>query len=135
MGDISSRVLVVDDDPGVLTLMRRGVGRLGPNVEGATSRAPARARRRAISFDVMVPDVAMESADAGVRLAEEAETLTPGLAVILFSGVPRTRDILAMSRAKPLEYLAKPFHLNELTAAITRALSLRAPDKGEAGKI
>lgn len=117
---------MVDDDPGVLLLMRRTVEGLGYRVECASSRAEARERLRGHSFEALVSDVSMESADAGVLLAQEAGALSPGLSVILVSGAPEAKHLISISGAKTFDYLSKPFRLGDLASAVARALTPRS---------
>jgi CheY-like chemotaxis protein len=74
----SSRALLVDDDPAVLALLSRTVEGMGVRAESARSRSEARARLRAENFDMVISDVYMETYDAGIQLAKDAERPRPG---------------------------------------------------------
>lgn len=123
MNTASCRILAVDDDPGALKLVRRVVEGMGHRVEAASSRAEASARLHGESFDALLTDVRMESSDAGVRLAAEAHVLRPDLAIVLMTGRLEMETALPALRNGACDYLPKPFGLDDLRAAVERALS------------
>ncbi|OGS01110.1 MAG: hypothetical protein A2V88_09130 [Elusimicrobia bacterium RBG_16_66_12] len=119
------RILAVDDDPDALRLIRRVIEGMGHRVEAAASRAEASARLRGEPFDALLTDVRMESCDAGVRLADEAHVLRPGLPIILMTGGLDMETALPALRSGACDYLPKPFRLDALRAAVERALDSR----------
>jgi CheY-like chemotaxis protein len=70
----------------------------------------------ALLTDLMLPHL------SGIELAERIEAAVPGIAVLFMSGNPS--DVLDARRAKgkPVAFLAKPFTLEALGAAIRDAI-------------
>ena len=56
---IPARILVVDDEPAVVDLVRRILQREGYEVEGVTAPADALARVREVPFELVISDVEM----------------------------------------------------------------------------
>ncbi len=114
------RVLLVEDEPAVRTVFARGLERQGMLVVTAEDAMAALALlREEWPIDVLVSDVMMPGID-GVELATEAGRLRPGLGIVLMSGyaeLPRHRE----AAAQKMRFLAKPFALADLVAAIHEA--------------
>lgn len=125
MRTASCRILAVDDDPGAIKIVRRILEGMGHRVAAASSRAEASVLLRGEPFDALLTDVNMESCDAGVRLAAEARALRPGLPVILMTGGLDAEAERPAPRDGAYDYLPKPFRLDDLRAAVERALSPR----------
>lgn len=117
------RVLLVEDEVSVRTVFARGLERQGCLVTTADDAMAALAiLRDGQPFDVLVSDVMMPGID-GVELAVEAARLRPGLGLVLMSGyaeLPHHKT----AGAHGIRFLAKPFALSELTAAIAGAQPL-----------
>ncbi|MEI6485147.1 MAG: response regulator [Sphingomonadales bacterium] len=113
-------VLLVEDEPSVRAVFARGLERKGCVVTSAGDAMAALAiLRDGAAFDVLVSDVMMPGID-GVELAFEASRLRPEMGIVLMSGyaeLPRHRDAVALG----IRFLAKPFALADLVAAIADA--------------
>jgi signal transduction histidine kinase/CheY-like chemotaxis protein len=122
-GPAGITVLLVEDEAAVRTVFARGLERQGCIVTPAADAMAALALLRGgLNPDVMVSDVMMPGID-GVELAIEAARLRPGLGIVLMSGyaeLPRHRA----ADARGIRFLAKPFALTELIAAISSAQPL-----------
>jgi DNA-binding NtrC family response regulator len=131
MNDHPSRLLIVDDDPGVLAVIRRAVELMGHAVVAARSRAEARECLRGEAFDAVITDVSMESADAGVLLVADTLALRPGTPVIFVSGRPDMEAALPVLGAGVCDYLNKPFRVDELACALNRAIGSRDEERAK----
>ncbi len=119
----SLRVLVVDDDPKVLSLMRRGLSFAGYTVDTAPSGAEALAIAREHLPDLVVLDVMMPGVD-GLEVCRRMRAGAPDLPIILLTARDRVPDRVAGLDAGADDYLVKPFAFDELLARI-RALLRR----------
>jgi PAS domain S-box-containing protein len=113
------RVLVVDDDPSIRSMMARMLRSDGHEVRAASTLAEARAvvQDVAIPIDVVVTDVVL-GRERGTDLVAPALAARPGLRVVVTSGyTPDTRssEIVASSGAA---FLAKPFSRDGLLRAL-----------------
>ncbi|MFN7965491.1 MAG: sigma-54 dependent transcriptional regulator [Acidobacteriota bacterium] len=118
----AARLLLVDDDPFALETLSEALTRTGYLVEVAADGPSALKRMEECRFDLVVTDIRMEPMDGLTLLSRIAESfpLTPSLVVTGFASLEGAVEAM---RAGALDYLAKPFHVEDLTHAVKRALS------------
>lgn len=123
----AERVLLVEDDPGVLRTLRRQVERLGYVVTVADG-AEAAIRQIAADprLDLMVTDVGL-AGQSGLDLARDAARLRPDLGLLIL-----TADAARAPQgpAPDANFIVKPVELGTLARALRRALQARAPASG-----
>lgn len=117
------RVLVVDDEPGVVSLLRKALQKEGYAVDVATNGQQAIQKATTFDYDVILLDVLIPAPDGFevCRRLRAKERWTP---ILLLSGVSETESRVAGLDAGADDYLTKPFAMSELTARI-RALVRR----------
>ena len=123
------KLLVVEDEPRMLELLRRGLTEEGHNVTCASDGSHGWELAQAYEFDVVVLDVMlpkMNGFELAKRLRKERIT-TPVLMLTAKDSVP---DIVRGLDAGADDYLTKPFSFNELTARL-RAIQRRATSRPE----
>jgi DNA-binding response OmpR family regulator len=120
---MSEKALIVDEDPGLLTLLRFGLEQDGFTV--VTVDNGNEARRTAYSYhpDIIILDVAMEEAD-GWAVCRHLRHMSD-VPIIVLSGSGDERDVIKALSLGADEYLTKPRGLEELKARI-RAVLRRA---------
>ena len=122
-------VLLVEDEPMLLGLGKSMLQRLGYTVFGAATpdQALRLAREHADELRLLLTDVVMPEMN-GRDLAELLKALQPKLKVLFMSGY--TADIIAHHGVvdEGVQFIQKPFSLQEL------ALRLRSALSGDAGK-
>jgi two-component system response regulator MprA len=123
------RILVVDDDPDILSLMRRRLAYAGYTVGEAASGEDALTAALARPPDLVVLDVMLPGLD-GVEVCRRLRTGTRDLPILMLTAKGRVPDRVAGLDAGADDYLIKPFALDELLARI-RALLRRASSDGE----
>jgi PAS domain S-box-containing protein len=116
------RVLVVDDDAPVLSVMTAQLGRLGCETVGASSAEGAlRLLEADPRFDLMLSDIDLGAGQDGYSLAREARTLLPDLRVLLTTGkLVDRRDAAGVDDGPPV--LPKPFTQRELAEKLRQVL-------------
>ncbi len=114
-------ILVADDEPVILALLRDALEGEGHTVLTAPNGKEAFALSRAGHLDLVLSDVMMPLID-GVQLTRmlRAESLTRGLVVILMSAAPPP-DLQAVGATA---FLAKPFDLDVVNRLIVRHLAM-----------
>jgi PAS domain S-box-containing protein len=120
----SGAILVVDDDEHVRQVSVEMLLDLGYRVRAAGDGHEALALLRRERFDLLFSDVVMPKGLSGFELARQAESLCPGIKVLLTSGYPLS------DQPNPERYrlLPKPFRSGELAAIVAELMDrLAAP--------
>jgi two-component system cell cycle sensor histidine kinase/response regulator CckA len=123
---VGVRLLLVDDEPMIRTLIARHLQRTGFDVEQAADGEEALAHLAAgAPFDLLVTDVVMPGLD-GFELALEARRRQPDLPILFISGCSVTSvQAEPDPTLHPIELLAKPFGMDELARRVRGVLSAR----------
>lgn len=117
------RVLVVEDDPGVTRLLRRGLERAGYAVDAVDSGTEALWMAGEVEYGAIVLDVNIPGPD-GFAVCEQLRVQDVWVPVLLLTGRAAVADRVRGLDAGADDYLAKPFAFEELLARI-RALTRR----------
>jgi two-component system cell cycle sensor histidine kinase/response regulator CckA len=119
----SERVLIVEDDPSLLTLARESLLELGYDVLTARTGAEAlqrleyeREKIRLLVTDVVMPQM------GGRELAAHAQRLCPGLPVLYVSGYARDPALIHEVRDDEVYFLMKPYTPLTLARKVREAL-------------
>ncbi|MFB3916881.1 MAG: sigma-54-dependent transcriptional regulator [Terriglobales bacterium] len=121
-------VLLVDDEPSMLSYLRTMLELKSYHVEAANSGSEALdALLRGPIPDVVLLDVVMPDLD-GIETLDRLQHLRPGLKVIMLSCVSATPKVVDAMRLGAQDYITKPFQLFELERAIQRCLNLQQDD-------
>lgn len=119
------RILVVDDDPGVLRAIARI---LSASYDVSAVRLPSQAIAHAAAerFDVAILDVRMPEMD-GFALMARLGTQQPDLDVIMMTGSTDERDarLVRAIRERAFFFLTKPFDREVLLTLLQRCLEAR----------
>lgn len=123
---MQGRVLVVDDDPDIRTLLSRRLRRIGYTVEEAGDGVEALGLVDKAVHDVVVTDMTMPRLD-GLGLLKELRNRDSELPVIVLTGHGSMDNaIQAMRDGSLFDYLLKPLSdLDLLEVAVRRALEVR----------
>jgi len=116
-------ILVVEDEPGILTLTTRLLKRLGHNVVAAERPADALrlAREHEGEIHLLITDVIMPEMN-GRLLAENVKSIFPNIKCLFMSGY--TADIVASQGIldKDIRFIQKPFSAIELAHKLEEVL-------------
>jgi two-component system, NtrC family, nitrogen regulation response regulator GlnG len=115
-----SRVLVVDDDASVRTVIAQALRRAGHDVMTADSLAAADRALADGAPDVLVTDVVLPDGD-GLDHARRVTERFPDLPVIVLSARNTLATAVRATEAGAYDYLPKPFDLDALTLAVAAA--------------
>jgi two-component system, OmpR family, response regulator MprA len=118
------RVLVVDDDPKIVSMMRRGLIFAGYEVATADSGEAALEQMLGELPNVVILDVMLPGLD-GLEVCRRMRAAEPRLPILLLTARDRVPDRVAGLDAGADDYLVKPFAFDELLARI-RALLRRS---------
>jgi CheY-like chemotaxis protein len=115
------RVLVIDDEEEVRTLLERQLRRLGYEVLLAVDGAQGLAAALSSRPQVILTDLRMPGMD-GHTLLRRLAAAGLAVSVIVMSGHGNMEDVIDVLRAGALDYLRKPWSPAELAAAIERGM-------------
>src|SRR5215510_2589719 len=126
-------VLVVDDDPGLLTLMQtrlEGAGYCATLVEKGEE---ALAWAQEHPYDLALVDLKMADVD-GMTLLRELLRLHPQLPVIILTAHGTISSAVEATKLGAYDYITKPFDAKDLLHRIDKALEVRRL-KGEVAQL
>jgi DNA-binding NtrC family response regulator len=118
------RVLVVDDDPAMGKLLGDHLGREGWRVDTVTDGATAQSLLARERFDVMLTDLVMDDVN-GLALLRAARAAPSRPGVLLMTAFADMQSAITALRLGAVDYLSKPFRLDDVTAAVKRTLEHR----------
>ena len=117
------RIVVVDDEERMASVVAMALGRAGYECETCTSGEAALAAVDARGADAVVTDWRMPGMD-GIELLRRLHQKRPALPVILITAHGSVPSAVAAMREGAFDYLTKPFDNDELRALVGRALDL-----------
>lgn len=118
---MSSRILVIEDEPGIVDFLERGLRSYGFEVESAADGVSGAERALQEPFDLVVLDL-MLPLRSGMEVLHELHEAKPALPVIVLTARGEVQDRVAGLDAGAIDYLTKPFSLTELAARIRAQL-------------
>ncbi|MGD8341400.1 MAG: sigma 54-interacting transcriptional regulator [Gammaproteobacteria bacterium] len=119
------RLLVVDDDPGLLKLLSIRLRAEGYDVEAVESAESALSALPVFRPDLVITDLRMENMD-GLGLLKEIQRSRPGLCVLLLTAHGTIPDAVEATRNGAFGFLTKPVDKDELLEHVERAMSVTA---------
>ncbi len=119
-----ARILVVDDQTPVRTMMAAALERQGYAVELAGGGREALAVLELNNFNLVLTDIIMQDVD-GIALLERIHALQPNLPVVMVTAVHDISVAIDAMRRGAYDYLLKPFEREQLLSTVERALSHR----------
>ena len=121
---VAPRCLIVDDEPRLRQILVRVMRADGFVVDEAGSGVEALARMEAHPSTLVLTDIEMPRMD-GFTLLRELRSRWPDTAVMMISGNGDVQTAVSCLSVGALDYLTKPFHLEEVRARITSVLERR----------
>ena len=126
------KILVVDDDVSLLTLVQRILGNADFDVEASASGLGALDLLSEQPFDVVLSDISMPDLD-GLALVRAVKQADPELPIVLITGKPSVDTIMTATGLGVFKYLTKPIlpevlreTMGEAIAASRKGRSARA---------
>jgi CheY-like chemotaxis protein len=114
-----AKILVVEDEPDALQLLRYSLEELGHEVLGAKNAQAALAIGRSFQPDVLITDYFLQGQLNGLDIIEQLRGANPKLRVILVTGLIRNALAEEIRRLHDVPVLSKPFDLKRLKELIS----------------
>ena len=118
-------ILVIEDEPGIVDFLERGLRAQGFDVISATDGVSGAAAALAEDVDLVVLDL-MLPGRSGMEVLSAIREAKPGLPVIVLTALGEVEHRVAGLDAGAVDYLTKPFSLTELAARIRAQLRAAA---------
>jgi two-component system response regulator GlrR len=118
-----ARLLVVDDDPGLLRLLTIRLRAENYEVEAVESAAAALAALSRVRPDLVITDLRMDQMD-GIGLLKEIQSRAPGLRVIILTAHGTIPDAVQATQSGAFAFLTKPVDKQELLDQVQKALKI-----------
>jgi DNA-binding response OmpR family regulator len=122
---LSSRILIVEDEPGIVDFVERGLRGQGFEVTTALDGETGIAKARSEGIDLVVLDM-MLPGRSGWEVLEALHQTEPALPVIVLTALAEVENRVAGLDSGAADYLTKPFSLAELAARIRAQLRVAA---------
>ena len=122
-GKRKARILVVDDDPGLLRLLTIRLRAESYDVEAVESAGQALAAASRFRPDLVITDLRMDQMD-GIGLLKELQNRWPGLKVIILTAHGTIPDAVQATQMGAFGFLTKPVDKQELLDQVQKALRI-----------
>ncbi len=117
-------ILVVDDEPGIREMLRAALAADGHRVDTAGSGEEALSVVGEQGYDLLLTDLAMPGID-GVELLRRVRRVAPDLPSIVITAYGSKETAIEAMRHGAVNYLEKPFNIEEMRLHVRRALRHR----------
>ncbi len=117
-----SKVLVIDDEKDMLTLLRRIIsGEAGHEVTTHSDPFKALADLEAGAFDLVLTDLKMPKM-SGMQVLERAKTAYPEMPVVIMTAYGTIENAVEAIRKGAFDYITKPFRRERILVTTDKAL-------------
>ncbi len=121
----SQRLLIVDDDPTILSLLEEFCTRLGFSYRSAGDGEEALSLLEQAPCTILITDLVMPKVD-GMTLMKKVKEVWPDTDILVMTGYSREFSYTDVIRAGASDFIKKPFNLDELEAKLNRIIRERA---------
>jgi PAS domain S-box-containing protein len=118
------KILVVDDEPKLRSVLVEALQRHGYEVAGCGSGREALVKLRERDFDLLLTDLMMPEMD-GIALLEAALEVDPHLVGIVVTGQGTIQTAVDAMQIGAFDYVLKPTRMQKLMPVLTRAMNFR----------
>jgi len=118
---MSSRILVVDDEPSMIEFLDMLLSEEGYEITTARSVAEGRTRWSEGDFHLVLCDLMMPDG-SGLELLEEIRSQESSASVIMMTAYTSTKSAIEAMKLGAYDYLSKPFDVDEIKLTIQKAI-------------
>jgi DNA-binding response OmpR family regulator len=127
-------ILIAEDDPLVSSFLEKRLRKAGYTTQVADDGVTATELALSGDFDLVLLDMALPSRD-GFEVLQELRDQGSRIPVIVVTGRPEMRDLVAALNVGTADFVIKPFRFEELLARVRAHLSFNGsrPHRPETG--
>jgi DNA-binding response OmpR family regulator len=118
------KLLIVEDEPNLLSILRKGLTEKNYDVSAALDGTTAMAMLGSATFDVVVLDVMLPDIN-GIEICRRLRAAGNFVPILMLTALDSSENVVTGLNAGADDYMAKPFKFTELEARIN-ALARRA---------
>ncbi|RLC48608.1 MAG: hypothetical protein DRH70_00570 [Candidatus Coatesbacteria bacterium] len=126
MTDCFGKILVVDDDESMRTMLSLLLKAEGHEVVGASSEREAIRRIRKESFDLVITDLRMESHVSGIEVLKKVKHFSPSTEVIVATAFGSIKSAIEAIKLGAWDYITTPCENEEILHKVRKALESKA---------
>ncbi|HPA05571.1 MAG TPA: response regulator, partial [Candidatus Hydrogenedentes bacterium] len=117
----ANRVLILDDEPGILEVLSQHL--VGAGYECTSTTSPARALDllRNERFALLLTDLRMPEMD-GLEVVRRARDIDPELSIVVVSALTEVTQAIQCMRLGAEDYVLRPFNLQDISRSVSRAV-------------
>ena len=120
-----STILVIDDEPNILTTVRRSLELEGYHVEVAGNGAAGLAKLAERDIDLVLLDVMMPG-ESGLEVLPKLRVASPETMVVMMSGNATIETAVQATKGGAHDFIEKPLSGDKLLLTVQNALHVRA---------
>ncbi len=124
-----SKILLVDDDPGLLRLLKIRLTAAGYDVDAVDSAKKALSNLAVFQPQLIITDLRMDGMD-GMALFEMVHQQQPTLPVVILTAHGTIPDAVEATQRGVFSYLTKPFDSRTLLECVEKALRINGDPEG-----
>jgi DNA-binding response OmpR family regulator len=126
-----ARLLLAEDDAGILEPLARALTREGHEVDAVTDGQAAEREALGDGHDLLILDLGLPGRD-GLQICRSVRNVRPEVPILVITARDDELDVVAGLDAGADDYVTKPFRLAELLARVRALLRRRTGEAAEA---
>lgn len=123
---LDCKILIIDDEERLLRVLRMGLKPMGYHVRTANNGEEGLEEVLSQSFDIVLTDIKMPKM-MGTEFVFELERLSMDIPVIVMTAYADVESATKTLKHGAVDYIQKPFTVEELDSIIQKVLSKRVP--------
>src|SRR5690625_5272487 len=112
-----NRILIVEDEPRIASFIAKGLKAAGYTTQTVSTAAEGRTQAVSATFDLIILDLGLPDGD-GYSVLSYIRSLGLDIPVIILTARNSVNDTVTGLQSGADDYMAKPFHFDELLARV-----------------
>ncbi len=121
IGGVEKRILILDDEPGILEVLSQHLTSVGYVCISTTSPGQALEFLREKPFALLLTDLRMPEMD-GLEVVRRARAIDDDLSIIVVTALAEVTQAIQCMRLGAEDYVLKPFNLQDISRSVARAV-------------